>query len=612
MQTSAISYRVADFLKQYPPFQYMELQDLLELAAHGRVKFHEIDEFIIWQDAPHSPYIFVIQQGTVSLWQSTPDGDELRDMRGPGDLLGIDRFHGAQTSVYSAKSASEVMIYALPADTFARLVEKYPQAQRYIAAYSTLAHDFAPVDQRKGHQETLLYEAVRRVDPPVCTAGNTLRQAAKRMLRAGASAIAVVDGDGQIGGVLTTTDILRAVASHESDPHQTVEEWMDQTPLIIPPEATLSHAALALGSTGVVAVTQNGGPNGHLLGLITVADIGPAFGDHPSEILLEIPKAGSFEALRRIQQRARTFTLDHLTSPAAVDWLAEFLHLADFAILKRISSLLPPPEGRFCWCLYGAAGRSESLPPVQQRAMVILDSDAKRDVFVAWYEKVQAALVECGYVARPPHFDAEFSCASLEEWKLRYHGWIDDPIRNSMHHARHLFDLRPALGDFALCRTLEDMLKAEVRDDLAFVRVLANDCLSSLPPLTFFRDSVIDESGESSKIFDLEKTALRPLADVGRVFGIAAGRLLGASTQERFRLARTLLPEHESIFREAANTLRVVLHQQARAGIRQQDNGSELKPALLSNYDRQVLKTGFRSILQLLEFTADGVWLESA
>jgi hypothetical protein len=35
-------------------------------------------------------------------------------------------------------------------------------------------------------------------------------------------------------------------------------------------------------------------------------------------------------------------------------------------------------------------------------------------------------------------------------------------------------------------------------------------------------------------------------------------------------------------------------------------------PSLLSHYDRQVLKSGFRSILRLLEFTADGAWLEAA
>lgn len=612
MQTSAISYRVADFLKQYPPFQYMELADLLELAARGRVKFHEVDEFIIWQDAPHGPYIFVIQQGTVSLWQSTPDGDELRDMRGPGDLLGIDRFHGSDSSMYSAKSASEVMIYALPADTFGDLIEKYPQAKRYVDAHSSPAANYAPVDQRKGHHETLLYESVRRAEPAVCTEGNSLRQAARRMQRAGTQAIAVVDGDSQVVGVLTTDDIIRAVAANEFDPSQTVEDFMNAAPVTISPDASLSHAALALGDKGVVAVTQTGTTNGRLIGLVSAADIGPAFGDHPSEILLEIPRSASTDVLRRIQQRARTFTLEHLTSPAAIDWLAEFLHLADFAILKRLHLLNPPPDGRFCWCLYGAAGRSESLPPVHQRAMLILGKDANHDLFTAWYEKMQTALVESGYIPRGEHFDSKYSCALLDEWKQRYHGWMDDPIRNAMHHARHLFDLRPALGDFSLFRDLEDTLKSEVRDDLAFVRVLANDCLTSLPPLTFFHDAVIDDSGESSQVFQIEKSALRPLADVGRVFGIAAGRMLGASTLERFRLARTLLPEHESIFREASDTLRVVLHQQARAGIRQQNNGAELQPALLSHYDRQVLKSGFRSILRLLEFTADGAWMAAA
>jgi CBS domain-containing protein len=142
--------------------------------------------------------------------------------------------------------------------------------------------------------------------------------------------------------------------------------------------------------------------------------------------------------------------------------------------------------------------------------------------------------------------------------------------------------------------------------------LLANDCLSSLPPLTFFRDAVVDEAGESSDIFDLETTALRPLVDVGRVFGIAAGRVLGGSTQERFRLARTLLPEREAIFRQASETMRVVLYQQARAGIRQRNSGSELPPSMLSHYDRQILKSGFRAILDLLEFTADGSWLEAA
>jgi signal-transduction protein with cAMP-binding, CBS, and nucleotidyltransferase domain len=144
--------------------------------------------------------------------------------------------------------------------------------------------------------------------------------------------------------------------------------------------------------------------------------------------------------------------------------------------------------------------------------------------------------------------------------------------------------------------------------DRDFVQLMANDCLASLPPLTFFEDAVVDESGEQTTVFRLEHSALRPLVDVGRVFGMAARHVLGTSTLERLAYARTLLPEHASIFREAAETLRILLWQQARIGIGQGTSGSELPPALLSRHDRHILRSGFRSILRLLEFTGNSRW----
>jgi len=189
---------------------------------------------------------------------------------------------------------------------------------------------------------------------------------------------------------------------------------------------------------------------------------------------------------------------------------------------------------------------------------------------------------------------------------------VGNPFDNPFYHARPLFDLRSVMGQESLWRDLEASVREAVRANPIFVRLLANDCLNNLPPLAFFRDAVIEESGERSATLDLKRSALRPLVDVGRVFGIAAGSVLGGSTLERFRVARSMLPEQESIFREAAQTLNVVLYEQARAGIRQQDGGWKLNPDRLSHHDRQVLKSGFRSIHRLLEFTAAGQWMEAA
>jgi hypothetical protein len=54
--------------------------------------------------------------------------------------------------------------------------------------------------------------------------------------------------------------------------------------------------------------------------------------------------------------------------------------------------------------------------------------------------------------------------------------------------------------------------------------------------------------------------------------------------------------------------LRILLWQQGRIGIDQQTTGSELPPSLLSRHDRHVLKSGFRSILRLLELTGNSPW----
>ncbi len=193
-----------------------------------------------------------------------------------------------------------------------------------------------------------------------------------------------------------------------------------------------------------------------------------------------------------------------------------------------------------------------------------------------------------------------------------------------MYLARALFDLRhlsdvgrvppsssalrggPAVD---LIRDIESTIAGAVDRD--FIRIIANDCVARLPPLTIFQDAVVDDMGERSSVFQLERNALTPLVDVARVYGIAAGRVLGGSTHERLAMARRLLPQHEAIFREAADTLSVVLWQQGRIGIRQGTSGAELPPNLLGRHDRQVLKSGFRVIHRLIELTANYEWIDS-
>lgn len=613
METAAISYRVADFLKRHPPFHAVDDEDLLQLAQGGKVRFFESNEYILWQGEAYRFHIFVIQQGTVTVWDESGERAELRDVCGGGDIIGIEQFDGGDAYRYSAKAATDVVLYSFPAMDFKAFVLKYQYARQYVAALGNVAAEYQPAEDRREAHGIFLHELVGGKQLPSCESSATIREVARYMLTTGAEAVAVLDSKQRARGVVTSSAILEWIEAGAGDAGQPATKLLrDAAPPAIALNASVAEGVLAMGAAaaGALAITSDGTSKGRLHAIVTHRDLEKVFGDQPVAILSEIERARNLPALRELNQRARAFVFRRLTSAASVEWLCGFTSLIDAGILRRLIAIANAAELPACWCFCGAHGRGESLTGLAPHPILILDDGDHAPRLRDAYRHVMESLAQCGYVPNTSMpFEASFYAAGLADWKQRYLSWIGDPVVQQMYRARLLFDLRPVAGTQSLCQDLETVVTAAANHD--FLYILANDCLASLPPLTFFQDAVVDESGEQTAIFRLEHSALAPLVDVGRVFAMAAGKVMGSSTLERFATARRLLPEHGSIFREASDMLRVVLWQQGRIGISQGTNGSELPPALLSRFDRQKLKGGFRSILRLLEFTADPQWLNS-
>ena len=168
MQTSAIRYRVVDFLRDHAPFHAMEEDDLLGLVAGGRVRFHEVDEYVYTQGQRVGPQVLVVQQGTVSLWEDSDGESRLRDVRGPGDLLGIDGFLGHTAYRHGARAASDVVLYALPSADFAALLQKYASAARYLAAHASVSVAYEGPDPRRQAPDLYVHDMVRTRTMATC------------------------------------------------------------------------------------------------------------------------------------------------------------------------------------------------------------------------------------------------------------------------------------------------------------------------------------------------------------------------------------------------------------------------------------------------------------
>ena len=620
VQTSAIRYRVVDFLKQHPPFQAMEEDDLLGLVARGRVRFHEVDEYVYRQGQPHGPHVFVIQQGTASLWDEA-DAARLVDVRGAGDLLGVDRLLGHPTHVHSAKAMGDLVLYALEGADLEPLLTRYASAARYLAAHFTASAHYEPPGEKRRPHETFAHDLVRGRVPLTCSPEEPLRSVLRRMLEAGAAAAAVVDGAGVLVGVLTPEAVLAGIAGG-AEPSEPVAKVAAPAPAILASDATVDQCVLAMPEASAVALADGVGHKAPLLALVTPHDLEPAFGLQPVAILREVGRAQSLGALRSLNERARAFLLEQLASPSTVDWLARFASRFDRLVVVRASALaglaLDRPDlasASPCWFFFGASGRGESLTalPPQIGLIHAAGSPSRADAFPALLARVSEALQECGYVRQPALTDEQtaYRCASVEAWRDRFRSWVTDPVENRIHLVRPLFDMEAVAGHAARLRDLRDFVRAQTAATPFFIRMMAHDCLANLPPLSFFRDLVVDETGEGNEVLHLERSALRPLVDVARVFGIAAGQVLGGSTFERLEAARALKPEQESVFREAAEALRVLVYHQARAGIRHGDGGFEVPPRSLGRHERHLLKASFRAVLRLVEYAGDGRWLDA-
>ena len=652
MRSSSIYYRVADFLKSFPPFSFVSEEDLLRLAGSGRVKFHESDEYVYWQGSKPGRFIFVIQQGTLKLVDESQQAEALQDVLGEGDIIGAEGLAGKSEYQYSAKTTSDVIIYALPATEFEELGEKHPKFARYIESNFSVAPAETTGKSADGASGVL-----RRARLPIdflasrmltCDSDTPLEEAVELMKRQGRDTLVVTNGGVPAGyfpaGYLNDTS-FRPLATGDvgggrGQAPSLVNAMVAPLPLLS--DALAPHVyAMEMLRRGCSAAGMTG-PEGDLKALVTESDLTLLGVPNLPQLGRKIRRSRTLPELGELRRLALRFASRSLTDPSAVEWVSEAFSELNRLIVGRAIELTEgaaddQPEANLCWVFFGAAARGELLTGAMPDLGIVYengDGEAARKLG----EDVAGALRQCGYHSPGDAITpaGEEACRSLAEWKDSYSRWISDPVLSGLYAGLRFFELAPVRGDPAPVAALQQHIQEQVKKNEYFVPLLANDSMGNLPPLTFFQGLVVQDDGERSDRFDLRRGALRPLADVGRVFALERADSFQTATVARFEAAGAgnvaenvaeigaenvaesndagsndaanndaESNEQRTLFADAASTFRVALYHQARTGLRDGAGGWEIEPKALSKLEQQVLKNGFRTIMKLLQFTAE-------
>jgi CBS domain-containing protein len=599
---------IAGFLGSHPPFDGVGADELARVAAVTEVETHRAGERIFSQGTGPVEALRVVRSGSVEIRY---DGQVL-DLLGPGELFGHASMLSGLPTGFEARAAEDTVCYRIPAAVIAPLLAR-PDFLRFIAR--SIVGDRArsgperapPVDPVQRRVETLI-----RAAPLLCSGGEPIREAAKRMTAEGASAILVPDGEAL--GIVTDRDLRSRVVAAGVSPEAPVSAIMTTPAWTVRAGALGGDVLLDMLDRGVHHVPVRSAA-GEVLGVVDDGDLIAAEARKPFLLRRAIGLASNATDLVPAAAGLAPMIIALHDARVAADQVAAIRSVVLDALTRRLVELairdMGDPPAFFTWFALGSLARREAVPSSDvDSALAWQDEGAGPDV-AAYLARVAGAVDE-GLKACGVQPDAHGTSAanplfarSLAAWRAAVQSLSENPTRDkALILVSILTDSRPLLGSGtgtgagAAGGSVADALwQARSHPDL--LRLLARFALQFRPPTGFLRDFVVEHSGERRGQLDIKHGGLIPIIDLARWPGMAAGAATG-STVERLRAAeaagtldgadaRTLIEAFGFIF-----SLRLV-HQveQLRAGLAPDDF---IAPKTLNPLARSYLREAFRAV----------------
>jgi CBS domain-containing protein len=435
--------------------------------------------------------------------------------------------------------------------------------------------------------------------PPVTIdAAATIQQAARKMVDERVSAILVMD-EGHFCGITTDRDFRQRVVARGLPVDTSIRDIMSGNPISIDSGDLAYEAALTMMQNKIhhLPVTEDG----KLIGMVSRSDFMRIETEHPLYLVNDIAKQTTVAGIVEACKRLPALIANQISADADGEQLGKFITTITDSVTQQLcrigESELGSPPCTYAWVALGSQGRHEqSARSDQDNALVLDDSatDADDEYFKALARIVNDGLDACGYVYCPGDVMASNpdwrKPLQVWKWKKYFNKWITVPEEIALMHANIFFDLRCIYGDTRLVDELKESIRTDAKRNELFLALMAKNAMNFQPPLGFFRQFVLEKSGEHKNTLDIKKHGIRALA-AGEVRITTRNRLRAAA-----KAGEITEPDAASLIDalDFIEKLRVE-HQNRQLHVgKRPDN--HLSPDELSPLVRQNLKSAFNQV----------------
>ena len=113
---NTISHRVADFLKNFPPFTFLNQKDIEILSEQISIIYKEKDSVIFAENEETHSSFYVVHKGAVALRKGLKN--DVLDMCDEGDIFGLRPLIANENYKMEARAYEETILYAIPISIF--------------------------------------------------------------------------------------------------------------------------------------------------------------------------------------------------------------------------------------------------------------------------------------------------------------------------------------------------------------------------------------------------------------------------------------------------------------------------------------------------------------
>ncbi len=604
------------FLSEIEPFNQLDKGEIQSIAQSLIVEYYKKGEILFKEGSTPLEFLYILRKGSLLLEKD----EEVIEYLHEGECFGYIYLMTSEPPSSTAKALEDSVVFLLNKKIFNKLISNNEAFREYFSRKLAKRIQLAEKKEFKHGIEKYTNISLVSINPRpllVLDGEKTVEDAIKEMVAMDSTYLLVSMQKGF--GIITERDVLKKVLAKGLSPSEVKLESIASFPLIsIESNSTLYDAMYLMSKYAIrkLLLVKDGKP----IGVIEDRDLIAYESKNAVLLIKEIDKAKSVEDLKYLYKLVKEQVLDLVFQGTDPERLSEYISEINDRFMKKavyitINRLGEEPSVPFSIVVLGSEGRREqSLKTDQDNALIyqedpILEFDA-RQYFDRFSKVYINTLLEIGFPPCPGNVmvSNSFWRKSLKEWQQAVRNWIEKPKSENILNIAIFFDFRNVFGDQRLSEDLWNSILKSLKENPGFLPFLAVDAVRSRPPLGFFKEFIVEKTGEHRGELDIKKGGIFPITQGIRALALE-GRISERSTFDRIRALRSLGILTNELAKDLEEAYRYLLSLRFRSQAKKMTKGKKpdnyINLQELSRTEKNTLKDVFKIIKEFQDFLYD-------